>query len=323
MKTIRTLFIGTSDFAIPILTRLVKIDFIDLVGVVTQPDKPTGRHHSELKPSAVADYAKDIENLKLFKPEKLKDEAGKILEETSPELIIVASFGQMIPNEMLEYPKFGCINVHASLLPKLRGAVPIPMAILQGLEETGISFQKMIDKLDAGDVIKSFRVKISDDETTKSLSKKLSSLAGGRIEEVIKGWIEGGLEASSQNDSEATYCVQKDISKEKAQITPDTEVAVAERMIRAFYSWPVAWGFVGVNGEEKRLKIFKAKIGDLKIETKIEFKQHGNAKTLEIVKNGKGLFVPLKGGALELEEIQLEGKERKAVSEYLYLASHV
>src|SRR5688572_22105459 len=149
---IKALFIGTSDFAVPILEKLITSKKVDLAGVVTQPDRPVGRKQI-LTPPDVKKYL--IENsidVPVFQPEKLGLDAEEILNKTKPELIIVASYGQFIPKIMLNYPKYKCLNIHASLLPDLRGAVPMPMAILKGYEKTGVTLQVMVEGMDEGDI---------------------------------------------------------------------------------------------------------------------------------------------------------------------------
>ncbi|MBD3280658.1 methionyl-tRNA formyltransferase [Candidatus Dojkabacteria bacterium] len=316
---VKVLFTGTSGFAVPILQKLAQSTNVEMVGVVTQPDRPVGRHHADLQPSAVGGIAMEIgynKGFEVYKPEKLAEEAEVILENTKPELVVVASYGQMIPEPMLKYPKYGCINVHASILPKLRGAVPIPMAIFQDFEKTGVSFQKMVKKLDAGDVIASYEVDLEGSETTETLTKKLSDLAAEKMDEVIYGWVNGELKSVPQVESKATYCSQKEIAKSQAKVLPTMKVDHVERMVRAFYPWPVAWGFVDFNGEKKRLKIFEARVVNSPERTL-------NVEESDVLKisaeNGK-LFLDLVEGKLELLEIQLEGKERKPASEYLFLA---
>lgn len=329
MEKIRTLFLGTSEFAVPILTRLVEMEGFDLVGVVTQPDRAVGRHHSEMQATPVgrwlAGYGFQFAG---FKPERLRDKAEEILEETKPELIIVAAYGQMIPKMMLDYPKYGCLNVHGSLLPKLRGAVPVQMAILNGFEETGVTLQKMVKKLDAGDVIAKSEYRISKSETSESLMQRLAELGADLIEETLPNWIAGEVEVEPQNEAEATYCHQSDISKDKAQILPDTPANLAERMVRAFNPWPVAWGIVDVRGVAKRLKIYEAHnierktYDDLKSQmVNSKSQTDSESKVLKITKYGMKVFLILPGGALELLEIQLEGKKRAPAQEYLYLVS--
>lgn len=337
MQKVRTLFIGTGEFAIPVLAKLLELEFIDVVGVITQPDKPVGRKQEltagPLKRFLISEIPDQVredkslaqgDTLKLFQPEKLRLEADQILQETQSELIIVAAYGQMIPDSMLNFPKYKCLNLHGSLLPKLRGAVPVPMAILQGLTETGVTIQQMAAELDAGPILAEVKVGVEDFDTAESLMQKLREAAASLLATTLPDWISGKLAAVPQDDSQATFCYQSDIAKEKAEITYNTPVEVAERMVRAFYPWPVAYVEIKEQrtknqnteseGKSLMLKIFKARI-----ETELEFSK---TETLSIHRSGKRLFLTLENGVLELLEVQLEGKVRRNASDYLFLAEN-
>jgi methionyl-tRNA formyltransferase len=328
MNKIKTIFIGSGEFAVPILKKLLEIDFIDLKAVITQPDKPVGRKQ-ELEPTEVGKYAQlritndelrefpsEVEGSPdavqsalwdILKPTKIRQVADELLAKYEPELIIVASYGQIIPNNLLDFPKYKCLNIHGSLLPKLRGAVPVQMAILQGFERTGVTLQIMAEKMDVGDIITNYELQITSVDTSESLMGKLANLAAENIEMDLKRWIEGEIEPIKQDDNEATYCYKDDISKEKAEITFETDINLAERMIKAFYPWPIAW--VKYNG--KVLKIYNATHAQLQITN----------DELRIFKEGKKLYLGLKNGCLELLEVQLEGKQRRLSVDYLFLAN--
>jgi len=331
-KKIRTLLIGTSSFAVPVFEALNKSDLVEVVGVVTQPDRPVGRHQSELEFSAVKKWVvKDLTdkagvlNLKLFQPEKLKIDAENILDETKPELIVVASYGQMVPKNMIDYPKFKCLNVHASLLPDLRGAVPMPMAILKGYRETGVSIPIMTPGLDDGDLIGQTKFAIAADETTESLTVK-SSMAGAKLlVEILPDWIDGKIKPIPQDESKVTHCNQEDISKEKAELLPTDSAIEIDRKVRSLYPWPVAWAFLrspedkkkstGIEAVKgfagKRLKVFK---------TKIYEDERVIKKNLKLYKWGEKLMLRADVGWLEITECQLEGKNRLLGHDYTYLA---
>ena len=330
MTKTKILFIGTSDFAVPILEKLAHSEFIELIGVVTQPDKSIGRHQSELGQSPVKQWvqtsSKKEKKVQLFQPEKLRDEAEKIIELTQPDLIIVASYGQMVPKIMIDYPKFKCLNVHVSLLPDLRGAVPMPMAILKGYKKTGVSIPIMTEKLDDGDIIARREFDIDDDETTESLTKKASNVGADLLISILQKWMNGEVKPVPQDHSKATYCTQNDISKEKAQLlTTDTAIDI-DRKIRAFYPWPIAWSFLrgpeddkqmeGIEANAqfkgKRLKIFKIKVLDEK---------YPNKKNLKLFKYENRLILRADDGWLEILECQLEGKKKMPGSDYLFLAN--
>ncbi len=306
---IRTIFIGTSEFAVPILDELLKQNFIDLVAVITQPDRPIGRKQ-ELNQSPVKEYViNNHPELKVLQPEKIKNSYSDIVN-FAVELIIVASYGQIIPKQILGYPKYGVLNVHGSILPELRGAVPIQMAILNGFKETGVTLQKMVFELDAGEVVAVRETTISSIETSASLTRKLSELSRYLIREDLEQYLIGNIILVQQDSSKATYCSKNDILKEKAEIRFDTDINLAERMIRAFYPWPVAWVRL-VNG--KVLKIFKASIHE-----NVRHSKSTN-QLLTLKKIDKQLILELHNGELVLEEVQLEGKKRDIGKNYLWL----
>jgi len=325
MEKIKTIFIGSGKFSIPILKALLSMEELEIRVVVTQADKPAGRG-SELKPTHVAKYIEENSvgvGVEIVKPEKLRTESADLLAKYVPDLIIVASYGQMIPDDMLNVPRFGCLNIHGSLLPILRGAVPVQMAILQGFETTGVTIQKMVKALDEGPIYSQKETKVLEDDTSAALMDRLAELGAELLVESVSQIVSGEMEAISQDDSLATYCYQSDIAKEKAEITRDTDTVTAERMIRAFYPWPVAWTKVLHNGVEKRLLIFKAKGVEGSEKEICEGRGEGREeKTVgQVMRYGKNLYLKLKDGLIKLEEVQLEGKERRKASEYLFLSN--
>lgn len=308
MNKIKTIFFGSGEFAVPILRKLSETDFIDLQAVVTQPDKPVGRKQI-MTPTPVGQAAASLESrvsspIDLLKPEKLKEVSDAILEKYSPELIIVASYGQIIPHNIVHYPKHRALNFHGSILPKLRGAVPVQMAILEGLKETGVTLQVMEDGMDEGDIIAISSYEIKEDDTSESLMSALAELSVGMIENELQRYLSGEITPQKQDESSATYCYKTDLNKERAEITSETTIKQADMMIRAFYPWPIAWTVLE-NG--KVLKIYKAKFTS---------EVQGDKK---IFRSGKQLFLKLKDGYLELLEVQLEGKNRGEGKDYLYL----
>ncbi len=308
MEKIRTLFIGTSSFAVPTLKALSEADFIDLVGVVTQPDKPFGRDQ-KLTPPPVKDEARKLNlNIPIFQPEKLRAQSQEILEKTNPELIIVASYGQMVPANMIHFPKYKCLNIHCSILPDLRGAVPMPMAILKGYKKTGVSIPVMTEGLDDGDIVALVEEEIRFDETTESLTERLSEIGAKKLIEILPEWTEGKITPIPQDESKVTHTTADDISKDKAEVDWNKSAEEVDRMVRAFYPWPVAWSWVNFNGQ-KRFKIYKATLSDFE----------SDKKPGEFFKKDKNLFVQTGKGSLELVEVQLEGKAKDDAKNYLYL----
>lgn len=317
-KKLKVLFAGTADFAIPSFKMLLQNPQVEVVGLLTQPDRPVGRKQ-ELKATPVKQFLKEsgwAEKVPVFAPERLSIEAGEILLTSSPDLVVVAAYGQFIPNSMLSGPKLGAINIHGSLLPELRGAVPVQMAILQGLEKTGVTIQKMVKEMDAGDVYVRLEKDLDGTETTESLMAELAELGATALEKLLPNLMNGKAVAETQDSSLASYCYQRDIAKENAEITARTSADLAERMVRAFYPWPVAW-LVVQNGSQqgKRLKIFSSKLSN----SDFDISQSKSVQEGELFVFEKNLFLKLANGNLQLLEVQLEGKQRRAAEEYLWL----
>jgi len=306
----KTLFFGSGRFAVIILSYLLKSHDINLVAVVTQPDKKVGRKR-KITPTQVKQFLLESnEDLEILQPENLAGSEEEILSKVQPELIIVADYGKMIPIKTINYPKYKCLNVHGSLLPDLRGAVPIPMAILKGYKETGVSIPIMTKGLDDGDVIAFEKTTILDIDTTKSLKERIGKQGGVLLLKTIPKWIAGKITPKAQNHDIATITKKTDIAKDKACFDKTSSFLEVDRKVRAFYPWPVAWTKVRFHGKERRLKVYKGKIQ----KEKILEKSSGN-----IYKANNRLFIALDDGHLELIEIQLEGKKRDLAGEYLYL----
>ena len=309
----RTLFIGAGNFAVEILKALHASGIVELVGIVTQPDKPAGRKQI-LTPCPVRELVSSDADLKmaaLFQPEKIKVEAENILSLTKPELIIVADYGQILPKSIIDYPKYKCLNVHGSLLPDLRGAVPTPMAILKGYKVTGVSIPIMTPGLDDGPVLSSREEMVLPDDTTATLRPRLARIGGELLVEILPKWLSGEIQAVPQDEKMATFTRQSDIAKDKAQITKDTKAEIAERMVRAFSPWPVAWCKIIQGEKEFRVKIFD-----------VEIYSESLTKAVEIgrfFKVEKKLGLRLIDGALLIKQIQVEGKATVDGKQALYL----
>jgi len=309
MNKIKTLLIGSGEFAIPLFKTAMQLDFLDITGIVTQPDKPFGRKQ-KMQGSPVFEVLKDeplvkTSNIKFFKPVKFRNEYQPILEETNPELVLVASYGQILPSEFIEYPKYKALNFHGSILPQLRGAVPVQMAILQGLKETGVTLQVMSQGMDEGDIISTRSTAILEGDTTETLMNNLSTLGVEILQTDLSKYLELDIKPKPQGNINVTYCYKADIEKEKAEIKFETDINLAERMIRAFYPWPIAY----VVYQGRMLKIFKSQIHS----------NQSSSKTLQIRREGKNLLLDLQNGTLELLELQLEGKKRDVSNNYLFL----
>jgi methionyl-tRNA formyltransferase len=236
---------GTPDFSVPILHNLVKEGY-EIVGVVTQPDRPKGRKKTLTPPPVKVEAEKH--KLKVLQPEKIRDEVEDVLS-LQPDLIVTAAFGQILPKELLEAPKYGCINVHASLLPELRGGAPIHYSILQGKDKTGITIMYMAEKLDAGDILTQEEVEIEERDTVGTLHDKLSKAGVKLLSETIPQLLEGKLTPQKQDDSKATFASNIKREQEKIDWTKTGEEIYNQ--IRGLNPWPVA--FTTYEGQQYKL----------------------------------------------------------------------
>lgn len=226
---------GSPEFAVPVLRQLSEL--VEIVGVVTQPDRPAGRGKI-ISPPPVKVAAEQL-GIKVIQPEKLKVPfAREQLIDWQPDLIVVAAFGQILRPWALELPKFGCINVHGSLLPRWRGASPIQASILNGDEETGISIMKMDAGIDTGDVLSKVKVEIASDDTTESLSEKLATAGARLLIETLPGYINGEICPEPQDETGACYAGM--ISSNDAILDFHQSARVLERKVRAYQPWPIA-----------------------------------------------------------------------------------
>jgi len=287
-KSLKLIFIGTPEFGAIILEGLIKNNYKPVL-VVTGLDKPVGRKQI-LTSSEVKVPAKKY-NILLFQPKKIKETELKI-KKLKPDLIITAAYGQVLPKEILEIPKHGCLNIHPSLLPKYRGASPIQTAILNGDEKTGITIYLMDKKIDHGPIIFSIKFKIPDNDNYQIISQKLAELSVKLLIKTIPKWINGGVKPKPQNESKATYT--KIIKKEDGKINWNKSAQEIERQIKAFYPWPGSFTFIKKNNI-LRVKILKANVS----------------------KKPKGLFVKCKKDYLIIDNLQLEGKKPITGQEFL------
>lgn len=296
----RIIFMGTPDFSVPCLEALVNSRH-QVVGVFTQPDKPKGRGY-ELAPPPVKVCA--LENkLNIYQPKSMRDgEALEIINSLNADLIIVVAFGKILPKEVLESVKYGCINIHASLLPKLRGAAPIQWSILNGDSETGVTSMQMDVGLDTGDMLIKKVIKITDEMNAGELFDKLSELGAEVLLETIDAVENNALKPIKQNDDESTYASM--LSKELCPIDFSKPAQTVHNQIRGLCPWPVAT--TKVNG--KLLKVFKSKV----------IKSNKNGIFGEVIDNDNKLVVCCgDGNCVEILELQAEGKKRTDTASYL------
>lgn len=310
MQKIKTIFLGSGEFAVPILEELLKFPYIDLSVVVTQPDKPAGRKQ-QLQKVPVAEFLTYLATKPtIYQPGKYRNDEDMILDKEKPELIIVADYGQLLPEKTINYPKYKCLNVHGSLLPDLRGAVPIPLAILKGYSTTGVSIPVMTTGLDDGPIVAIEEMEISPDDTTTTLKNKLAKKGAKLLVQILPMWYSGQIEPTEQNESKATIADKSLIAKENAKFTKSESALQVDRMIRAFNPWPVAWTEIKLQDKQLRLKVYKAKLT----------KRLDEFETGRFCVNEGELYLQLSDEALHLEELQLEGKQVGSGKDYLYLA---
>jgi methionyl-tRNA formyltransferase len=287
---IRTVFMGSPDFAVPALRALAADGGYDLVGVVTQPDRPAGRGNKLTSPPVKV--AADELGIATIQPQKLRQtEAMEQLRAWSPDLIVVAAFGQILRPEVLDLPKYGCINVHASLLPRWRGAAPIQAAILAGDAETGITIMQMDPGIDTGPMLSQRAIPIIPEDTGGSLFEKLSALGGELLLETLPRYLGGELHPQPQPAEGATYAPM--LKKEDGLLDFTRPATELERKIRAFQPWPGAF----MTWQGTALKIQKAHVAS------------GNAEAGKLVIVDGCPAIGTADGILVFDELQPPGKK--------------
>ena len=294
----RILFMGTPDFARESLRALVE-DGREVVCVITQPDKPKGRGYEKAM-SDVKKYALE-KGLVVEQPETLKDNAVlPLLEKYHPDIILVVAYGKILPEYVLNYPKYGCINIHGSILPKFRGAAPIQRAVMAGEAESGVTSMYMAKGLDSGDILFTDKVKIERGMTAGELYEILASRGGKILLKTIDAVENGTLEPQKQNESLATYAPQ--LTKAEGEIDWNDSAENIYNKVRGLNPWPCAFSFV--NG--KRFVI------------DFVYPCDGNGKPGEIISvSAKGFVVACGNGAVRIENVKFEGKKKMTVSQYL------
>lgn len=292
---------GTPDFAVSTLENIIKHGH-EVVGVVTQPDKPKGRGKS-MQFTPVKEKALEY-NIPVYQPVRVKtdDEFKAELARLNPDVIVVVAFGQILPKDVLDLPKYGCINVHGSLLPKYRGAAPIQWAIIDGEEETGVTTMQMDIGCDTGDMLLKATTKITKEDTGGILFDRLAAMGADLLIETLKLAEEGKLQPQKQDDSQSNYA--KMITKSLGEINFKDDAAYIERLVRGLNPWPSAYTHLG----EKTLKVWSADV--------IDGKEEGTpGEIVGVTKDS--LIVQTGNGQLAIKELQLEGKKRMTVDAFL------
>ncbi|MEY2561046.1 MAG: methionyl-tRNA formyltransferase [Verrucomicrobiota bacterium] len=293
----RVLFIGTGEIGVPVLHSLQNSREHELVGVVTQPDKPVGRAQRIEAPPVKATLEGSA--LPILQPEKIKHpDAIAQIRALAPDVMVVMAYGQILPQAILEIPRLVCLNLHASLLPRHRGAAPIQAAIVAGDRESGITVMYMDEGIDTGDILLQAKLELAANETGGSLHDRLAQLAPGALHEALGQLQAGNAPRIPQDSSAASYAGK--LEREDGRIDWTEPAALIERKIRAFDPWPGAFTVLQeTGGRDLKLKIFSAKVVAAT-----------NKAPGEIV-------IAAKDGALSLGEVQLEGKRRMSAAEFL------
>ncbi len=295
----RIVFWGTPDFATSPLRALIGEGF-DVVGVITQPDRPRGRSHSQLDPSPVKIVAME-EGIPVLQPERPRGpEFVQALRDLAPDLSVVVAYGHILPREVIDLPARGTLNIHASLLPKLRGAAPIQAAIAGGLEETGVTIMRMVPALDAGPVMHTLTTPIFADETGGELTLRLSELGATALLEALALMEFGEAAEHPQDDAQATYAGK--IEREHVRIDWTASAAVVARRIRAYDPKPGAWSVLG--GTEVRL--FGARA--------ITDRAGAPGEVLET--DELGVIIACGEGAVAIKEVHPAGRRRMAALDW-------
>jgi len=292
----KIVFMGSPDFSLPSLHALTK--HYEVVGVVTQPDRASGRGR-EIKMPPVKTLAQEL-HLPFTQPEKLRAPAAMAqLNAWAPDLIVVAAFGQILKKDVLELPRYGCINVHASLLPRWRGAAPINAAILAGDEETGVTIMQMDVGLDTGPMLAQRSIRLTRDDTAGSVTRALSTLGADLLIDTLPRWIAGEIQPQQQDDTLATYAPM--LKKEEGKLDFARDADELERLVRAFNPWPGA--YLELDGS--MLKVHRAHV------------EHGNAEAGKrlVVQNQPA--VGARSGILILDEVQPAGKKPMSGKSFL------
>lgn len=285
----RLIFMGTPDFAVPCLESLINAGH-EVLGVFTQPDKPVGRKQIMTPPDVKVCALKH--GLTVYQPTSMRDgTAMEIIRKLAPEVMVVAAYGKILPKEMLDYPRYGCINVHGSLLPKYRGAAPIQWSVINGDQETGVTVMQMGEGVDTGDILLKKAIPIGLDDTAESMFDKLSALGGEAIVEALDKLDRGELVPEKQDEALATHAAM--LNKEIALIDWNKSGMEVHNLVRGLYSWPIAYTTL----KGKKLKIIR---------------------TSPCEKSGKAgavisldpLTIACGDGSVIIHELQLEGKKR-------------
>ncbi len=297
MKDLRVIFMGTPVFCVPILEELIKET--NVLAVVTQPDKEVGRKH-EITFSPIKEVAIK-NNIKVLQPIKIKEDYEDIIS-LNPDIIITCAYGQIVPEIILNNPKYGCINVHASLLPKLRGGAPIHKAIINGYDETGITIMYMDKGMDTGDMISKASVKIEESDTAESLHDKLQKISVPLLMKTLPSIINGTNKRKKQKEEDATYACN--VSREEEHVLFNKTSKEVFNQIRGLNSWPGAYAVL----DDKNIKLWSS------IVSKNKYNEVPGT-IINLDKNG--LEVVTKDSSILITMLQLPGKKKMSIKDFI------
>lgn len=296
----KAVFMGTPEFSVGTLDAMCKAGH-EVVAVFTQPDKQKGRGKSVLM-TPVKERALEL-NIPVYQPEKLKeDENYELLKELNPDVIVVVAYGQLITKRILDLPKYGCINVHASLLPKYRGAAPIQWAVIDGEEVSGVTIMKMDESLDTGDMIMKTELVLDEKETGGSLHDKLAIEGANLLVKALEALENNTATYTKQDDSKMTYA--KKLTKELGNIDFSMPSKEIERLVRGLNPWPSAY----TTYDGKTMKIWDVDVTDKQFDGE-------NGEIVEVSKND--FTIKTSDGGIIVKEVQLQGKKRMDAGSFL------
>lgn len=311
----RTLLVGTSEFASKIFDHLSTFQILNIVGLITQPDKIFGRKKELTFSKTKTLFVEKYPTVQVFQPIIFKKEFQEILEKTKPELIIVCAYGKILPIEFINYPKFLSLNIHASLLPELRGATPIQSAILKRFEETGVTLQLMNEKMDEGDIICQGAITLQNNENTESLTKKLIEITKNLLDKNLGEYLNHKIHPKKQQ-GKPTYCYISDFTYDKGQIIDFSDAKLIDAKVRAFNPEPGAWvqniNIIRAqdNKIEKKIKLLSGKAVDF-----LELDR--NIKTGDFFVKEKSIYIKCEIGFYQITELQVEGGKANLSSQFI------
>ncbi len=304
MSALRIVFFGTAELACPSLAALAQSPEFEVAAVVTQPDRPKGRHLIP-QPSAVKTLAME-KGLPVFQPDRAR--SGPFIDQLSalrPDLILVVAYGQILPRQILELPRFGCVNVHASLLPKYRGAAPIQWAVLNDERETGVTIMKMDEGLDTGDILSQQATPIGADDNAQTLHVRLAKTGADLLLATVRDYVAGRITRRKQPEEGASYA--RKITRDDGRLDWSLSARSLWNRVRALVPWPGAWTCLAAEPKPQLLKIWRAELAD-----------GSSSSPGEILAVGQeGIQVACGEGALRLLVVQLEGGRKLKVGEFL------